>query len=112
MEAWLVPGLRALALLGIGLSLGRLLANHLLTWRHLVTLRREQAALPAACPPVSVLKPVRGIDQSAETNYTSFFHLAYPAPYGEVVREAADDADVPDLLLLAVVRQESFFEPL
>lgn len=103
MEAWLVPGLRALALLGIGLSLGRLLANHLLTWRHLARLRREQAALPAACPPVSVLKPVRGIDQSAETNYTSFFHLAYPAPYE--VLFCVEDEDDPAVPLIEKVRR-------
>ena len=38
--------------------------------------------------------------------------LAYPAPFAALVREAADEQDVPDVLLLALVRQESFFDPL
>ena len=40
------------------------------------------------------------------------WELAYPAPFLEALREAADGADVPDVLLLALVRQESFFDPL
>ena len=40
------------------------------------------------------------------------WELAYPAPFLEALREAADDADVPDVLLLALVRLESFFDPL
>ena len=40
------------------------------------------------------------------------WRLAYPAPFEEPMREAADDFRVSDLLLLAMVRQESFFDPL
>ena len=40
------------------------------------------------------------------------WRLAYPAPYVELLRDAADDWEVPDLLLLALIRQESFFDPL
>jgi soluble lytic murein transglycosylase len=40
------------------------------------------------------------------------WRLAYPAPFAEVLRETADDEEVPDLLLLALIRQESFFDPL
>lgn len=103
MEAWLVHSLRALALLGIGFSLVRLLANHLVTWRHLATLRREQAALPAAWPPVSIVKPVRGIDQGAEANYTSFFRLAYPASYELLF--CVEEEDDPAVPLIEKVRQ-------
>jgi len=40
------------------------------------------------------------------------WRLAYPAPYADLVRAAADAEAVPDVLLLAIVRQESFFDPL
>ena len=40
------------------------------------------------------------------------WRLAYPAPFLPVLREAADQEGAPDLLLLALVRQESFFDPL
>ncbi len=38
--------------------------------------------------------------------------LAYPADYIEVLADTADAQRVPSLLLLALVRQESFFDPL
>lgn len=40
------------------------------------------------------------------------WQMAYPAPYAELLDEAADDSDVPNLLFLALIRQESFFDPL
>ncbi len=40
------------------------------------------------------------------------WRLAYPAPFLPVLREAADETETPDVLLLALVRQESFFDPL
>ncbi|MGB6896733.1 MAG: tetratricopeptide repeat protein [Dehalococcoidia bacterium] len=39
-------------------------------------------------------------------------HLAYPADYVEVLLETAQAQDMPPLLLLALIRQESFFDPL
>jgi soluble lytic murein transglycosylase len=38
--------------------------------------------------------------------------LAYPAPYGDAFDAAAEEFDVANVLLLALVRQESFFDPL
>ncbi|MDP6605519.1 MAG: transglycosylase SLT domain-containing protein [Dehalococcoidia bacterium] len=38
--------------------------------------------------------------------------LAYPLPYGELVRDVARDEGIPPLLLLALVRQESRYNPL
>ncbi len=38
--------------------------------------------------------------------------LAYPAPYAEAFDDAANEENVPNVLLLALVRQESFFDPL
>jgi soluble lytic murein transglycosylase len=51
-------------------------------------------------------------DGAADGAPADLRRLAYPAPFAELVREAADASDVPDLLLLALVRQESFFDPL
>jgi len=40
------------------------------------------------------------------------WRLAYPAPFGELLETAAEESDTPDLLMLALVRQESFFDAL
>ncbi len=37
--------------------------------------------------------------------------VAYPPAYGDLVESAAEGEDVPPLLLLALVRQESFYDP-
>ncbi|MCH8961900.1 MAG: lytic transglycosylase domain-containing protein [Bacteroidetes bacterium] len=39
------------------------------------------------------------------------WRLAYPAPFVELVREASDAEGAPDVLVLALLRQESFFDP-
>ena len=40
------------------------------------------------------------------------WELAYPAPFADALAGASEDEDVPEVLLLAMVRQESFFNPL
>jgi soluble lytic murein transglycosylase len=40
------------------------------------------------------------------------WRAAYPAPFAEAVDQSADDSDISNLALLALVRQESFFDPL
>jgi soluble lytic murein transglycosylase len=37
--------------------------------------------------------------------------IAYPAAYGDLMQEAASDEDISPLLLLSLVRQESFYDP-
>jgi soluble lytic murein transglycosylase len=37
--------------------------------------------------------------------------VAYPPAFSELVQDAADEQDVPSLLLLSLVRQESFYDP-
>jgi soluble lytic murein transglycosylase len=49
---------------------------------------------------------------AAEAAPPDFWRLAYPAPFSAALREAADAEKAPDVLLLALVRQESFFDPL
>ncbi len=54
---------------------------------------RLDRASATAAPPVDVLR------------------IAYPLAYGDLVAEAADGEDLSPLLLLALVRQESFYDP-
>ncbi|WP_242394178.1 bacteriohopanetetrol glucosamine biosynthesis glycosyltransferase HpnI [Anaeromyxobacter oryzisoli] len=57
--------------------------------------------LPVPPPPVSLLKPVRGVDADARECHESFFRLDYPQY--EIVFAVADPAD-PVLPLLAELR--------
>jgi soluble lytic murein transglycosylase len=43
---------------------------------------------------------------------SGLLRLAYPTAYPDLVQDAADEHDLPPALLLAVARQESFFDPL
>lgn len=62
--------------------------------RAATTLRDQlDRASATATPPVDVLR------------------VAYPLAYGDLVAEAADGEDLSPLLLLALVRQESFYDP-
>jgi soluble lytic murein transglycosylase len=51
-------------------------------------------------------------EQAAAGAPEDLWQLAYPAPYSDAFRDAARESNVPNVLLLAVVRQESFFDPL
>jgi soluble lytic murein transglycosylase len=39
------------------------------------------------------------------------YRVAYPLAYGDLITGAAEEEDLPPLLLLALVRQESFYDP-
>jgi ceramide glucosyltransferase len=79
-----VTALAGLTVLGLLLSLVMLAAQ----WR-------QQAAppppAPARWPPVSILKPLKGVDADLERNLETFFHLDYPAY--ELIFGVADPAD-------------------
>jgi soluble lytic murein transglycosylase len=51
-------------------------------------------------------------EEDANTAPPGLWRLAYPAPFVSIVRDVSDEEDVPDVLLLSVIRQESFFDPL
>jgi len=59
----------------------------------LARLRRRSrgAALPGFFPPVSILKPLSGLDEGLEDNLESFYRLAYPS--FEMIFSFADRSD-------------------
>ena len=69
--------------------------SHFLTWGRW-TKRKKTTPLDTTLPPISIIKPVRGLDQEAEENFRSFIQAPYPAPF-EVLFcvEDKDDPAVP-----------------
>ena len=55
--------------------------------------RRRGAADEAFTPPVSILKPLRGLDEGLEENLESFFRLDYPTSAYEIIFSFASEAD-------------------
>lgn len=71
------------------------LLAHALAWRHL---RKNDKGSPhnTELPPISIIKPVRGLDQEAEENFLSFVHSGYPAPFEVIFSvEEREDPVVP-----------------
>lgn len=70
-------------------ALATLAASGALIWYS-----RPRRRLPEHTPPVSVLKPLKGMDEGLERNLRSFFHLDYPS-YQIIFGVAdADDAAI------------------
>ncbi len=83
--------LEALCLLAIGLLCLRTAAGHLTAWRVLAAARRLPDP-PGGWPAVSLIKPVRGLDEEAEANLASFLTLDYPGEQ-EVLFCAEEERD-------------------
>lgn len=71
------------------------LLSHVLTWRRLRRWK-ESSGSSIDLPPISIIKPVRGLDQEGQENFLSFMQSAYPAAF-EILfcLEERDDPAVP-----------------
>jgi ceramide glucosyltransferase len=91
-----VVGVLQLVLLAlVALSLLGTLFSHAFAWYYFASYDRRFPRREYA-PPVSVIKPVKGVDQSASGNFRGFCEQDYPSDY-EVVFcvEGRDDTSVP-----------------
>lgn len=84
---WIVLGAAAFAY-------GVFFLGLIATLRH--TSRRDAAPLSSALPPVSILKPLKGLEESLEENLRTFFEQDYPE--FEIVFATTEPAD-PALLV-------------
>ncbi len=54
---------------------------------------------------------IGALPETATLTPDDLLRVAYPAAYGDLVTEAAKQEDISPLLLVSLVRQESFFDP-
>lgn len=86
IAGWIVVSVAALALLFYFVGIAA-------TWRH--TRRRPALASVKDLPPVSMLKPLKGLEDELEQNLESFFAQDYPAPFEIVI--STTEVDDPAL---------------
>ena len=72
--------LKAILLALVALSLLSTLLSHVFTWYYFASYDRRFPAKGYA-PPVTIIKPTKGIDQSALDNFRSFCEQDYPNDY-------------------------------
>jgi ceramide glucosyltransferase len=72
--------LKAILLALVALSLLSTLLSHVFTWYYFASYDRRFPAKGYA-PPVSIIKPTKGVDQSALDNFRSFCEQDYPNDY-------------------------------
>lgn len=97
LAGWIVVGIAALALLFYFVGIAA-------TWRH--TRRKPVLAPIDELPPVSMLKPLKGLEDELEENLESFFTQDYPSPFEIVI--CTTEADDP---ALAVARRVAARHP-
>jgi len=98
-----VEVLQAVLLALVALSLLSTLLSHVFTWYYFASYDRRFPTKGHA-PPVSIIKPTRGVDQSALENYRTFCRQDYPNDY-EVLFCVEDDSD-PSVPVIRRVMQE------
>jgi ceramide glucosyltransferase len=75
------------------------------TRRHLAAGRRPVAWPDAAYPPISLLKPIKGLEDELEANLRSFFEQDYPAPF-EIIFSSEEPAVDPGMALARRVARD------
>lgn len=78
-----------LLVIPIALAILTRFRSHQLTWQFF---SNPSAYTPNKFQPISILVPVRGIDQNAENNYQSYIDQDYPAPF-EVIFALEEESD-------------------
>jgi len=76
-----------------------------------VTRRFEEAGQTSAAARAATTLTKRLHDDGKPEPPDDLLRVAYPPAFPDLVQEAADEHDVPSLLLLSLVRQESFYDP-
>jgi len=102
LAVWLLTALRVL----LGLCLAAFCAYAgIAVWAARRWHRARRPLDPAWTPPVTILKPVRGVDAEAYENFASFCRLDYPADRCQLLFAARDPAD-PALALARRLQAE------
>jgi ceramide glucosyltransferase len=75
-----IDALRAMSLVLVGSNILWTVFMHLCTWTYFAD-RRHTPPASGHEPPVSIIKPTKGVDQSAFTNFRSFCEQEYDGEY-------------------------------
>lgn len=85
----MIPTINANLLLGLVAIMA--VTSTLFTFGSLIWVTRKRRNLPDHTPPVTILKPLKGVDEGLEDNLRSFFRLDYPVY--QLLFCVADDDD-------------------